>query len=156
MATKKNNLPEVGTEQDEMAKLSTGALCALVFRECGEPGLRQILTALTEPVDDPGSAPSYGPREMLEDAANELEQRGLNQVASILLDVAVHCPSGLDHVPDYYRTSSGEKAVSEWSRHWVQNRERQLGIFERRLRHKGPSPADYQRVKPIPRPSHKD
>src|SRR5690242_18276689 len=89
---------------------------------------------------------------MLEDASIELEQRGLNHIADILLDTAVHAPSGLDHMPDYYRTSFGDRADTFWREKWVSNRERHL----EQLRPKGPALADYKRVKPIPRPSHKD
>jgi hypothetical protein len=123
MATKKNNLPEVGTEEAEMDKLSLGGLCAYIFRECGEPGLRQVLAALTEPVADPGNASAYSSREMVEDAIIELEQRRLFQVAAILRDIAPQCPSGIDHMPSYY----GEEAADFWRSKWLQNRERQLG-----------------------------
>jgi hypothetical protein len=127
---------QTNTETGDLGQLDTAPLLAFIFSKCGEEGLRQVLEAWTEPESDPGNASSYAPREMLEDAANELEERGLSKVAAILLDTAVHCASGLDHVPDYYRTSFGEKAVEMWSAKWVQNRERQLGIFEQRLRHK--------------------
>jgi hypothetical protein len=143
---------QTNTNTGDLGQLDTAPLLAFIFSKCGEEGLRQVLESWTEPETDPGNASSYAGREMLEDAANELEERGLSKVAAILLDVAVHAPSGLDHMPSYYRTSFGERADTLWRSHWVENRERHL----ERLRPKGPALADYKRVKPIPRPSHKD
>jgi hypothetical protein len=136
MAMKKNSPLEVGTQEAEMAKLSLGGLCAYIFRECGEPGLRQVLAALTEPVADPGNASAYSSREMVEDAIIELEQRRLFQVAAILRDIAQQCPSGIDNVPSYYRTSFGGRAVDLWRSKWIQRREIELGLSNDRSGHK--------------------
>jgi hypothetical protein len=127
---------QTNTNTGDLGQLDTAPLLAFLFSKTGEEGLRQCLEPWTEPETDPSNASAYGKREMLEDAANELQERGLSRVSAILLDIALRCPSGLDNVPSYYRSSYGDKAVEMWCAHWVQNRERQLGIFEDRLRHK--------------------
>jgi hypothetical protein len=98
--------------------------------------LRQVLAALTEPVADPGNASAYSSREMVEDAIIELEQRRLFQVAAILRDIAQQCPSGIDNVPSYYRTSFGGRAVDLWRSKWIQRREIELGLSNDRSGHK--------------------
>lgn len=147
---------QTNTDTGNLGQLDTAPLCAFVFSKCGEEGLRQCLEPLTEPESDPGNASSYGKREILEDAAEELEQRGLHQVAAILLDIAQRCPSGLDHVPSYYRTSFGDEAVDLWRSKWLQNRERQLGTFEQRLRHNLAGNAHQSQTNNRKAPSHID
>jgi hypothetical protein len=147
------NTPKPDEDSGEFAGYDTvDAICAYVFHKEGEAGLRWVIGQAYDPNEPPKDG--WGLRESLEDAAAELERRGLDKPAAILRDHAKDLRSGIEAPPDYM-VRAGPRAVEGWRERWIQRRHIHLGTFGEYLRQgkadKLPPLADYKRVKPIPR-----
>src|SRR5262249_20621653 len=122
-----NDSDDVG----EFAALTTlHMLAAFLFAKHGEDFLRQALAP--DPDPEPNEA-GIGPREHLENAAEELEARGLDHVAAILRDLAQTAIRGIDLLPDYY-VNDGARGVENWRAKWLLRRKVESGELERKLR----------------------
>src|SRR5262249_23060732 len=126
----KNSLPE-GEDTGEFAVFTTlDALAAYVHHKYGEDCLRQLFAP--DPDPEPNHA-GIGPREHLENAAEQLDKRGLGHVAAILHDLAQDAISGIDLPPDHY-VNCGERGIENWRSKWIQRRKLESGELERELR----------------------
>jgi hypothetical protein len=110
-----NNPPADDDDPGEFAAFKThDALAAYLYAKHGEAMLREVFRT------DGTFA-----RESLEDCADELDARSLDQVAAVMRDIAKQCPSGLDlHNP--YDPDDGYN-WSEWRRFWLLKRREQTG-----------------------------
>jgi hypothetical protein len=124
------NTPENEHLGEFAAFLDSGvdALAAYVYHKYGEELLREML----KPVVDWDSA-YPGPKETLEEAAAELEHRGLDKPAAVLYELAELAPSGVDLVPDYM-VNAGPRFVEGWRETWRQQRLIRLGLWGQELR----------------------
>ena len=116
----------------EFAAFKTNdALAAFLFVKYGEEAVRAVFRTDT-----------YA-RENLEDYAEELEARGLDQVAAIMRDIASQCESGLTLDNPF---TEGETYIgpdgrewpnlnwSEWRRFWILRRRERTGELSAFLR----------------------
>src|SRR5262249_14479128 len=118
-----NDSDDVG----EFAALTTlHMLAAFLFAKHGEDFLRQALAP--DPDPEPNEA-GIGPREHLENAAEQLEARGLDHVAAILRDLAEDAISGLDLPPSHWSDNA-----EIWRTKWLLRRKVESGELERELR----------------------
>jgi hypothetical protein len=102
-------------------------LAAFLFQKYGEAMLREVF-----------KADGTFAREGLEDAAEELETRGLDQVAAVMRDIAAQCPSGfdIDNPFEDDRASGGHNWL-EWRRMWLFKRRERTGELRKvLLRHR--------------------
>jgi hypothetical protein len=118
-----NNPPENEDNTGEFAVfLDSGldAMAAYIHHKYGEEMLREVFAAVEL-------------RESLEDAAAELEHRGLDKPAAVLYELAESAVSGIDMVPDYM-VNAGPGFVAQWRRSWRQRRLIHLGVWDQELR----------------------
>ena len=151
------NTPNPDEDTGEFAGFDTiDAICAYTYHKEGEEGLRWLLDKTFDPNDVPESAyEGGGPKESLEDAAAELERRGLDKPAAILRDHAKDCRSGFEMVPDYIvRARPG--FVKQWRNNWLWHRQKQLGISDRELKRRYPETARQSETTTEKPASHKD
>ena len=131
-ATPTNN--PLDEDTDEFACfLTTDALAAYLHHKFGEDFLRQALAP------DPNPEPTesgIGPKETLENAAEKLEERGLDHVAAILRDLAQTAISGIDLPPDYSPDNDGDRGLELWRSKWLQRRKLESGELWHELRRK--------------------
>jgi hypothetical protein len=109
-----NNLvTDDNDDPGEFAALKThDALAAFLFAKHGEAMLREVFRT-------DGTFPC----ESLENAAAELEARGLDQVAAVMQDIASRCPSGIELNP-YAPESTNWRC---WRESWIRKRREQTG-----------------------------
>jgi hypothetical protein len=134
MKPSQTNTPNRDEDSGEFAGFDTiDAICAYVHFKGGEAELRWLIGQVFDPNDQETFCDGWGPREPLEDAAAELERRGLDKPAAILLDLAQQAISGIDLVPDYMERA-GPQFVEAWRERWRQQRHIQLGTWDQELR----------------------
>lgn len=127
------NKPNPEDDCGEFAVFDTlDAIAAYVHHKYGEAALREVFTPFADPNKDDLPA-GFGPRESLEDAAAELEKRGLDKPAAVLRELAETAISGIDKVPDHM-VNAGPQFVEAWRRNWIQRRQIKLGTFDQELR----------------------
>jgi hypothetical protein len=123
-----NNPPEDTGEFAAFDNAGLDALAAYVYHKYGEEMLRELFKAVLE-----WDNAYWGPKETLEDAAAELERRGLDKPAAVLYELAESAISGIEMVPDYM-VKAGPDFISGWQRSWLQKRQIKLGTFGQELR----------------------
>jgi|SRR6516225_2150149 hypothetical protein len=114
--------------------LTLDALAAYLHHKFGEDFLRQALAP------DPNPEPNelgIGPKENLENAAEKLEERGLDHVAAILRDLAKDAISGIDLPPDHW-VNLGDRGIEIWRNKWQTRRKVESGELWRELKRKRP------------------
>jgi hypothetical protein len=123
-----NNQPEDSGEFAAFDNAGLDALAAYVYHKYGEVMLRELFKAVLD-----WDSAYWGPKETLEDAAAELQHRGLDKPAAVLYELAESAISGIDMVPDYM-VNAGERFVEGWRRSWLQQRQIKLGTFGQELK----------------------
>jgi hypothetical protein len=117
------NTPQTDDEPNEFAALeSFDMIAAFLHQKYGEAMLREAFALI-------GCH-----REQLEKAAEVLEQRGLDAVASIMREIAAEAPSGIEANP--YDPDSINGRCWRWS--WWQKQRQASGEIEEHLRRQKP------------------
>jgi hypothetical protein len=104
------------------------AMAAYVYHKYGEEMLREMFKAVLD-----WRSAYWGPKETLEDAAAELEHRGLDKPAAVLYELAESAISGIDMVPGYM-VAAGPDFADQWRNNWRQRRLIHLGLWDQELR----------------------
>jgi hypothetical protein len=127
-AIQTNSPPEDTGEFAAFTDSGLDAMAAYVYHKYGEVMLREMFKAVLE-----WRSAYWGPKETLEDAAAELEHRGLDKPAAVLYDLAETAISGIDMVPDYM-VNAGPDFADQWRNNWRQRRLIHLGLWDQELR----------------------
>jgi hypothetical protein len=124
------NTPENEDSGEFAAFRDTGldAMAAYVYHTYGEEMLREMFKIFLD-----WRCAYPGPKETLEEAAAELEHRGLDKPAAVLYELAESAISGIDLPPDYM-VNAGPDSVEAWRRSWRQRRLIRLGLWDQELK----------------------
>jgi hypothetical protein len=129
MTAMQTNTPENEDTGEFAAFDNSGldAMAAYIHHKYGEELLREVFKAVLD-----WDSAYWGPKETLEDAAAELEHRGLDKPAAVLYELAESAVSGIEMVPDYM-VNAGPDFADQWRNNWRQRRLIHLGLWDQEL-----------------------